>query len=269
VRWSEVGDGSCAQSGALTGRSSRCAWVSWRSVPTFAAGAVATVAVAVFLSCRGVGRSGSTVVDLAVRWWANVWLRATGARVVVQGLDQVDGATGYVVVSNHQSNLDPMAHLSALPLSLRFLAKRELFRIPVLGWLMRVVGMVAVDRRCVDLQQINEAAARCLASSHSLLVFPEGTTSTGHTVDMFKDGAFAIAVINQAPILPVTIHGSCRVWAPGRAAIHAGVVHIVVGRPLATTDLTHRDVARLRNQVRDTIESTHRDLVCAAASHAN
>mgnify|MGYP005815785141 CR=1 FL=1 len=258
-------DSFCAPGDALMERSLPRTCVSWRTVPTFIAGAVATLAVAMFLSCHRSVRSGSEVADRAVRWWANVWLRATGARVIVHGLDNVNGTTGYVVVSNHESNLDPMVHLSALPISLRILTKHELFRIPVLGWLMRVVGMVEVDRRCADLKQINEVAAGCLASSHSLLVFPEGTTSTGQAVDRFKDGAFAIAVINQAPILPVTIHGSCRVWARGGTAIHAGVVHVIIGKPLATTGLTHCDVAILRNQARDIIESTHRDLVYGAA----
>ncbi|CAN5604832.1 lysophospholipid acyltransferase family protein [soil metagenome] len=196
-----------------------------------------------------------------MRWWAAVWLSAAGARVVVHGLERLDAATGYVVVSNHQSNLDPIAHLSALPVSLRILVKRELFQLPVLGWLMRLVEMVAVDRRCADLPEIDDAAARCLVSGHSLLVYPEGTTSPGGSVGAFKNGAFAIAVLNQAPILPVTIHGSCRIWAPGRGAIHPGVVHFVVGRPLVTTGLTPRDVAWLRDQARETIESTHHELV--------
>ena len=78
-------------------------------------------------------------------------------------------------MSDHQSNLDPMVHLRALPLSLRVLAMRELFRIPLLGRAMRTAGMIEVDRDSPDFRQIDQAAARSLAAGHSLLVYPEGT----------------------------------------------------------------------------------------------
>jgi len=93
-------------------------WVSWRTVPTFVAGVLATLAVTILLLCRGPARADSPVTDRMVRWWAAVWLRAAGARVAVHDLEHVRPAAAYVVVSNHQSNLDPMVHLQALPLSL-------------------------------------------------------------------------------------------------------------------------------------------------------
>ena len=103
--------------------------MSWRTVPTFAAGALVTVAVALLVWCRGAARADSAVTDRMVRWWARVWLRAAGARVVAGGLEPAASAAPCVVVSNHQSNLDPIVHLATLPLSLRVLAKREMFRI--------------------------------------------------------------------------------------------------------------------------------------------
>ena len=121
-------------------------WVSWRTVPAFVAGALATLAVAVLLLCRGSARADSPVTDRMVRRWAAVWLRAAGARVAVHDLEHVRSAAAYVVVSNHQSNLDPMVHLQALPLSLRVLAKREMFQILLLGPAMRTAGMIEVDR---------------------------------------------------------------------------------------------------------------------------
>jgi 1-acyl-sn-glycerol-3-phosphate acyltransferase len=203
-----------------------------------------------------------------VRWWAAVWLHSAGARVVVDGLEHVESAATYVVVSNHQSNLDPMAQLRALPLSLRVLAMRELFQIPLLGRAMRTAGMIEVDRDSPDFRQIDQAAAQSLAAGHSLLVYPEGTTSPDGTIGDFKDGAFIIAVTSQVPIVPLTIHGTCRIWPPGRSAIHGGPVHIVVGSPLLTSGLTHHDIARLREHARDVICSAHRDLVTAMSAPA-
>jgi 1-acyl-sn-glycerol-3-phosphate acyltransferase len=235
--------------------------VAWRTAPTFAAGVLATLAGALLVRCRGSARADSAVTDRVVRWWAAVWLRAAGARVVVHGLEHVEPAATYVVVSNHQSNLDPMAHLQALPLSLRVLAMRELFQILLLGPAMRTAGMIEVDRDSPDFRQIDDAAARSLTAGHSLLVYPEGTASPDGMIGEFKDGAFIIAITNQAPILPVAIHGTCRIWQPGRRAIHSGDVRVVVGRPLQTSHLTHHDIAGLRNQARDVIRSAHRDLV--------
>jgi 1-acyl-sn-glycerol-3-phosphate acyltransferase len=229
---------------------------------------LATLAGALLVRFRGPARADSAVTDRVVRWWAAVWLRAAGARAVVDGLEHVESAATYVVVSNHQSNLDPMAQLRALPLSLRVLAMRELFQIPLLGRAMRTAGMIEVDRDSPDFGQIDDAAARSLAAGHSLLVYPEGTASPDGTIGDFKDGAFIIAVTSQVPILPVAIHGTCRIWPPGRRAIHGGEVRIVVGGPLPASRLTHHDIARLRDQARDVICSAHRDLVEAMSAKA-
>jgi len=234
--------------------------LGWRTVPAFVAGVLATLAGALVVYCRGPARADTAVTERVVRWWAGGWLRAAGARVVVHGLEHVESAATYVVVSNHQSNLDPMAQLQALPLSLRVLAMRELFRIMVLGRAMRTVGMIEVDRDSPDFRQIDEAAARSLAAGHSLLVYPEGRASPDGTIGGFKDGAFIVAVTNQVPILPVAIHGTCWIWQPGRHAIHSGQVRIAVGRPMQTSGLTHHDIAGLRDQARDVISSAHRDL---------
>ena len=283
-------------------------WVAWRTVPAFVAGVLATLAGALLVLCRGPARADSAVTDRVVRWWAVVWLRAPGARVVVDGLEHVEPAAAYVVVSNHQSNLDPMAHLRALPLSLRVLAMRELFRIPLLGRAMRAAGMIEVDRDSPDFRQIDRAAARSLAAGHSLLVYPEGTASPDGTIGDFKDGAFIIALraiqltgaeslqaqhvvpwypssaqhlggtppsctplialTCQVPVLPVAVHGTCRIWPPGRRAIHGGQVRIVVGRPLPTSRLSHHDIAGLRERARDVIWAAHRDLVEAMSAKA-
>ncbi len=233
----------------------------WRTVPTFVAGMLATVAGAVLVCCRGRARADSAVTDRVVRWWAGVWLRSAGARVVCGILEQVSAAGPCVVVSNHQSVLDPMVHLRVLPVSLRVLAMRELFRMPVLGSALRVIGMIEVDRDSPDFREIDTDAARALAAGHSLLAYPEGRISLDGTVGEFKDGAFIIAIAGQVPVVPVAIHGTRLVWPPGRKAIRSGPVRVVAGGPLRTSGLTRRDVAGLRDQARDVICSAHRDLV--------
>jgi 1-acyl-sn-glycerol-3-phosphate acyltransferase len=243
-------------------------WVSWRTVPTFAAGVLASLFAALLVRCRGPGRADSPATDRMVRWWAAVWLRAAGARVTIDGLGHLRAAAPCVVVSNHQSNLDPIVHLRALPLSLRVLARHGLFRIWLFGPALRMIGMIEVDRASPDFRQIDQAATRDLAAGHSLLAYPEGTTSPDGTIGAFKDGAFIIAIASQVPIVPAAIYGTGRIWPPGRAAIHAGQVRVVAASPLPTVGLTHRDVARLREQARDAVYSAHCELVAAMSANS-
>lgn len=234
--------------------------LAWRTAPTFVAGVLATLAVSLVVWCRGPARADSAITDRLVRWWASVWLRAAGARVVVDGLEHLDPAASYVVLSNHESCLDPIVYLRVLPLSLRALATRDMFQIMVLGRAMRAVGMIEVDRESPDYGQIDDAAARSLAAGHSLLVYPEGRISPDGAVGAFKDGAFIVAAANQVPVVPVAIHGTGRIWPPGRHAIRSSQVRVTVGAPLGTCQLTRQDVAGLRDRARDAICSAHRDL---------
>jgi 1-acyl-sn-glycerol-3-phosphate acyltransferase len=244
--------GRGAGGGARDGR-----WVSWRTVPTLVAGVLATVAVALLAWCRGAARADSALTDRMVRWWAEVWLRAAGTRVAAQGLEHLRSVGPCVVVCNHQSALDPIVLLRTLPLSLRALAMRELFRIPLFGPAMRTIGMIEVDRASPDFGRIDRAAARDLAAGHSLLAFPEGRISPDGTIGAFKDGAFVIAVASQVPVVPVAIDGTRWIWPPGRRAIHGGQASVAAARPLQTSGLTQHDVAALREQARAVICSAH------------
>jgi 1-acyl-sn-glycerol-3-phosphate acyltransferase len=236
-------------------------WVSWRTVPTFVTGALATTATAVLAWCRGPARADTAVTDRLVRWWAGVWLRAAGARVAACGGEYLTSAAPCVVVSNHQSSLDPIVALRVLPVSLRVLAMAELFRIPLLGPAMRAIGMIEVDRESPDFGRIDQAAARDLAAGHSLLAYPEGRISPDGVIGEFKDGAFIIAIANQVPVVPVAIHGTRWIWPPGRKAIRSGHVRIVAGKPLQTSGLTQGEIAGLREQAREVIYAAYRDLV--------
>ncbi len=144
--------------------------------------------------------------------------------------------------------VDPIAQLRALPVSLRVLAMRELFRMPLVGPAMRTIGMIEVDRESPDFGEIDTDAARDLAAGHWLLAYPEGRISPDGAIGEFKDGAFVIAVANQVPIVPAAIHGSRLIWPPGHWTIRGG------------------HVARLRDQARDVICAIQRDLVTSMSA---
>ncbi len=219
--------------------------------------------IAVIVICRGAGRRDSAGTDRLLRWWAGGCLRAAGARVVIDGLDRLEGPGGLglgpcIVVANHQSGLDPVTQIKALPLSLRILAMRELFQMAVLGRAMRIAGMIEVDRESPSLRAIVKGVSEALAAGHSLLIFPEGKISKDGSVGEFKDGAFLMAVMNKVPVLPVAISGTSRIWPAEGRAMRSGTVHVTVGPPLPTSELTRRDVPALREQAREFITSAHR-----------
>jgi 1-acyl-sn-glycerol-3-phosphate acyltransferase len=163
------------------------------------------------------------------------------------------GARAYVVVANHESNADPFL-LAHVPWDMRWIAKEELFRVPVIGWLLRLAGDIPLRRgdRASARRMLDEAR-RTLDRGLSVMMFPEGTRSRDGSLQRFKDGAFQLAIEAQAPVLPMVVRGT-RACMPkhsawlGRARASARVL-----APIDTRGLGPADVQRLREQVRERI----------------
>ena len=171
-------------------------------------------------------------------------------RFRTSGTPPPDPRRPYVVVSNHESFADILL-ISHLPWEMKWLSKAELFKVPVLGWLMRLAGDVPVRRG--EGRSAVEALQRCrsvLKNKVSVMIFPEGTRSP--TADMlpFKDGAFRLAIDSGVPILPLAVSGTGTAlpkhgWRFGRS-----VAEVRVLEPIETAGLTVKDVPALRNRVR-------------------
>jgi len=201
--------------------------------------------------------------DRAIRGWARSLLFLAGARLSVEGLENIDPTCQYMVVANHQSNLDIMACFSELPLQIRFIAKKEVFKIPVLAAAMRSVGIISLDRQSTGptaMRELNRKAAEVVKRGHSLIAYPEGTRSTTKELLPFKKGAFVIAAATGIPILPVTIQGAREMWAPGSKLIRSGKIRLLIDPPLPTEGLKKRELDELRDKVRDMIADRYRQL---------
>lgn len=233
---------------------------------TVAAGVSATLVLGLTLLVVARLRPHSPWVDRIVRAWSRAWLAPAGVRVSVEGLQHIDADRSYVVVSNHLSTFDIMALFVALPLRLRFLAKHELYRIPVLGPVLRTLGMVEVDRSRPDIEMINSQAAEVLSSGHSIVAFPEGKRSRDGTLGVFKVGAFAIAVANRALVCPVTIEGSRDCWEPGERRISPGRVRVVAGEVIDAAAFDRDEVGRLRDETRQVVETAYQRLLSEAVA---
>lgn len=159
----------------------------------------------------------------------------------------------YVVVSNHESFVDILL-ISHLPWEMKWLSKKELFKIPVAGWLMRLARDVEVDRsdRASGSKALEECRKR-LDDQVSVMIFPEGTRSTSGDLLPFKDGAFRLAIEAGVPILPLAVHGAATAlpkhdWRFGRS-----VAEVRVLEPVSTEGMGLDDLESLKRQVRERI----------------
>lgn len=204
----------------------------------------------------------SSWVTSIMRLWARVFLIATATRVHVEGVEHIDPGRSYVFSGNHISNIDIPVMISRIPVSVRFLAKQELFRVPVLGRAMRAIHMVETDRAAGPgaHRAINEQVSRVVTAGLSLVIYPEGTRSKDAEMKPFKKGAFRIAIDNGLPIVPVTITGSERVWRPGSRLILGGRVRLVIHEPIPTEGLTTADIAGLRDRLEGIVAATYRSI---------
>jgi 1-acyl-sn-glycerol-3-phosphate acyltransferase len=166
----------------------------------------------------------------------------------------------YVVVSNHESYADIflMCHF---PWEMKWLSKHTIFKIPVMGWMMRMALDVPVRRG--QRESALAALAECrdrLARRVSVMIFPEGTRSRTEELLPFKDGAFHLAIESRVPILPVAIAGTRFCMAKGSFAFRHAHAKARVLAPIDTDGLTLADVPALRDRTRATIDSARRAL---------
>lgn len=190
--------------------------------------------------------------SLAVtRLWSAGLLRISGVRLAVRPAAEIDPGASYVYLANHRSLFDIPAVLLAVEGRFRMVAKQSLFRIPVFGWALTAAGFVSVDRADkASARQSFAAAEQRLRSGGSILLFPEGTRSTGDALLPFKRGGFLLALRTGLPIVPVGIRGTRAVQAPRQWSIRPGTVEVRFGAPIAVTDYGVRRKRELIAEVR-------------------
>jgi 1-acyl-sn-glycerol-3-phosphate acyltransferase len=206
-------------------------------------------------------------VNACYRAWARGVLLGCGARLRTRGADSLDPEGRYVFVSNHLSDLDPPAILASLPHhAVRFVAKEELARIPLLGHALRAGGNVVVSRSDTRGDVARLDAQRGLLERVSVFFFAEGTRSSTGELGPFKRGAAAFALKAGMPLVPVGVHGTFEILPRGLCVQRWGTVGVSVGEPVAVegeslearSDLTEL----LRERVRQEIEKA-RELASA------
>jgi 1-acyl-sn-glycerol-3-phosphate acyltransferase len=199
--------------------------------------------------------SGEAIVWIARRWLG--WSFATcGIRVQAEGLEHVAATRAAIYMSNHQSVLDIGAIVLSLPVSWRFVAKKELTYIPFFGWALGLSDQIVIDRgnRRRSIESLRRAAER-VRGGINVIIFPEGTRSPDGTLQPFKSGGFHLALDAQAPVIPVTVSGSWQLTPKRSLQLRSGTVKVVYGAPIETAGSTTRDREQLKRRVADAIQA--------------
>ena len=191
------------------------------------------------------------VYDWSSTDWSRDILSAAGTPVVASGLEHIPRDQPVMYASNHSSMFDVWALFATLPGSVRFVAKRELFRIPILGRAMLAVGHVPIDRAArKSAFEAYDEAARMIRGGTSVLVFPEGTRSPTGELLPFKNAPFGLAIAAQVPIVPVYVHHTFEILPKGAWRLRPQPIRLVVGPPIPTAGLRPENRERLREEVR-------------------
>ena len=155
---------------------------------------------------------------------------------------------------NHQSKFDIPVLLAYLPVQFKWLAKAELFRIPVFGYAMKRAGYISIDRSNLTSAILSfKRAARIISRGVSVIIFPEGTRSLDGEIGPFKKGGFILAVESGVPIVPVIIHGTWPIMPKNRLFINPGNVVLEIGTPIESSKYDRNTKDDLMNRTREVI----------------
>jgi len=189
-------------------------------------------------------------VNAVTRWWCRTVLRLAGCGPTVRGLHHLPRRSA-VLVANHSSYVDVVALLAVTPLDLRFVAKRELLVVPIVGTVLRKAGHLTVDR--VDLSRGVADAAGVTAGLRDgavVCVFPEGTFARRRGLLPFRLGAFKAAIDAGCPVVPVVIRGTRDVLPADTWRPRPGRIEVTVLPPLTVAGEGWREIVRLRDAAR-------------------
>lgn len=204
-----------------------------------------------FLLGQRFGRVGYFFLFL----WSWVFSLLTFIRYEFYGRENFQKGKSYIYVSNHTSFLDLPGIRMIIPGQFRPLAKKELLKIPVFGWIAKAATII-VDRSSHESRKKSiDKLKLFLKQGISILIFVEGTQNRSKEIlQPFHDGAFRIAVDTQQPILPMVVIGAGKLMPPSTIQLRPGKIRIYVGEEIPTAGLAVADVARLRQQTFDTMK---------------
>jgi len=194
---------------------------------------------------------------LLIRFWARGVLRVCGISVHVRGRERLDASRSYLFMANHQSNFDIPILMSAFDtLQVRWVSKREVRKVPIIGLCMQRTQQVLVDRESpTQAIAVIRQVKTLLNAGISVIFFPEGTRTRDGRLQEFKPGGFAVAAEAGVPVVPIAVKGSRALWPPGGLEIRPGEVEVIFNEPIPLDSHLTKKAARetLLMRVRESI----------------
>ena len=186
--------------------------------------------------------------------WAKIILWGTGVQVAIRGLSNIDRQKTYIFIPNHLSFFDIFSLLASLSVDFKFILKKELMRIPVLGWSIKRAGYISIDRSSpAKARRTFKRAVDRIKSGTSLVMFAEGTRAYDGHLQPLKRGAFQLAIASGVPVVPVAIKGTKEIMPKGSFMIRKGSIVIQLEKPIETINYTKQAMPDLIERVSGSI----------------
>ena len=207
---------------------------------------------------------GQNVIHQIGILWGRSCLFLAGLKLRVEGTGNIPRDEPVIYVANHQSNFDIPILYAGLPIQFRWLAKKELFKVPLFGLAMKRSGYIPVDRsnRRKAMQSLTDAAKK-VREGVSVIIFPEGTRTPDGSLQPFKKGALLVAAKARVPVVPVVIHGSFRIQPKDSWRIRSGPLEMKILPPIRTDGLQHNEFDSLTTTIHDRIATSLQEMADA------
>jgi 1-acyl-sn-glycerol-3-phosphate acyltransferase len=227
--------------------------ILWGVIATLLSGLYTAILAPIAAIAALMGRSH--MVTLLTRLWGQLIINTCGVKVEIVGLENLAGLKSCVLVSNHQSFFDIFAIGAYIPGEPRFVAKKELLKIPLLGFALKHSENIIIDRETGG--RAVRHAINVIKSGFLISVFADGHRATDNRVHEFNDGAAWISILGKAPVVPMSISGS-GAFFPRRAmvVIPGRKMRMIIGKPISTEGLTSRDRGELTRRLEAEVRAT-------------
>ena len=211
--------------------------------------AIIAIVLAIFVNPR----LGNLVGGVS---WSRVSSFFTPMYVKIRGMENIDRKQSYIVISNHQSHYDIFVVYGWLKMDMKWVMKKELRKIPFIGYACEKVGHIIIDRSDKNqaIEELERAKKR-IVNGTSVMFFPEGTRSRDGSIGRFKKGAFVMALQLGLPILPVTINGTRRILPSGSMDLRPGKAEAIVHPAIDTSPYSEGNMDELIAKCRQVIEA--------------
>lgn len=212
--------------------------------------------IALFVRLIGLRYHAARFLQRFGMYWARLVIRSIGCTLSVDGLEHIPLKGPVCFVGNHPGDFDIILMMAYIDRPFGFTAKKEALFFPLINIWVWMLGGVFIDRKHVGkARKAIQAGAERIRKGSSMIIFPEGTRSRGKGLLPFRAGAFKLATLADAPIIPVSIKGSEKVWE-SENKIQSASVSISFGRPVPSAGLSPDEKRRLPDKIRETIAET-------------